>query len=228
MFIQISTIMSKGHDTAKRESSQKYVLCQMPPGWTTLPVCPRLPHPPPQDSIAVYTKNGLNKNLIYEGYICPKAPEKLSMSALLAPQKQQRQLSFGQKYEKLQEKIRAEEAEADAQERNMSEDQKSREADSAASSQPGRGVVKAELSTMSGGEDTADESKPQIKEEAAFTSESESNINYPLPFEILDMRESFLPALATGGTEEFMYYSEPCETTVDTDFLNCLCIKDYS
>ncbi|GLD46401.1 uncharacterized protein AKAME5_000076200 [Lates japonicus] len=192
----------------------------MPPDWTTLNVCPGLQPPPPRDSIAVYTRNG--SDLIYEGYVCPNAPINLSMSELQPPPKQPRPLSYSKKYAILLEKIRAEEAEAraEAQARNISEDQRKREAVSAASSKPEQGAVKAEpSSTMQWHEDTADESKQQIKAAAALTSESDFKTDYPFPYEILDRGESFLTELTKGETEDLAYFI-PWETT--DDIWNCL------
>ncbi|XP_018525886.1 uncharacterized protein LOC108879166 [Lates calcarifer] len=202
-------------------SKQKYVLCKMPPDWATLNVRLGLQPPPPRDSIAVYTRNG--QDLIYEGYICPNAPINLSMSELQPPLKQPRPLSYSQKYAILLEKIRAEEAEAkaEAQARNISEDQRKIEAVSAASSKPEQDAVKAEpSSTTQWHEDTADESKQQIKAAAALTSESDFMTDYPFPYEILDRGESFLPEL--GETEDLAYYFIPWETSNDIDIWNYL------
>ncbi|XP_044077319.1 uncharacterized protein LOC122887821 [Siniperca chuatsi] len=227
--------MDKRCDTAEKvASSNKYVLCKMPADWTTLPVHAGLQSPRSRNSIAVYTKKRSNKNLVYEGYICPTAPERVPMSMLHPPPREE---SFGQKHAKLREKIRAEEAEAEAQAKIFSEDQRNRVADSAASSKPGRGVVKEKPSTMPGRE--ADESKQQIKEEAIATIESknkpehlnlslqrtESNTGYPLPLEILDRRKRLLSIPPEGETEDFLYCFEPWENTVDID---CFYAESYS
>ncbi|XP_031164010.1 uncharacterized protein LOC116056031 [Sander lucioperca] len=203
-------------DTSKKiaPSTKKYVLCKMPADWATLPVFSDVSRQ--HGCIAVYTKSRQDNSLVYEGYICPAAPEMLSMSAVQLPPRPE---SFAQKYERLLEKIRAEEAKAQAQEKI---------------SEAGQGVVRAEPNPMPGSEDTADESKQQIKAEATSETKNksehlnlslqrtESNTDYPLPLEILDRRESLLPVAPEGGTEEFFLCLEPWEDTVDMEFLNRL------
>lgn len=205
----------------------------MPADWTSLPVHAGLKSPSSCGSIAVYTKNSSNQNLVYEGYICPAAPEKVPLSALQPPPMPPREESFGQKYARLREKIIAEEARAEALAEIISENKRNRAAVSAASSKPGQSVVRVVPSTMTGREDAAVEPKQQIKAEAEATSESknkpeylrlflqrtESNTDYPLPLEILDRRERLLPVPPEGGTEEFIPCFEPWESTVD---LHCL------
>lgn len=172
---------------------------------------------PACDSIAVYTKNQLDKSLIYEGYICPTSPETLPVSALQPPPREQ---GFAKKYTMLQEKIRMEEKESEIQRRIISEGERHRKADCAANSQPEKGVVKAEPSTVLCCNNTADKLKQQIKPGPA-----KSDSNYLLPFEILEQRERLIPAPADRETEEFAYCSEPWESTVDTTILDCLCAK---
>lgn len=187
----------------------------MPPGWTTLPMDPRWP-PPTREAIAVYTKIGLTKHLTYEGFICPRAHEKMPLSAFMTSP-DQTEMRFGKKYEMLKAKIRAEEAEAEAEARHVPEDQKSGDTNSAASSELGQSV-KVELSTMSDDEDVADESKQWIKEEATFTSGSESIVNYPLHFD----GDSLHPALGgTGERQDFMFGFDPWDIIGDMAFLNC-------
>ncbi|XP_038565009.1 uncharacterized protein LOC119895776 isoform X1 [Micropterus salmoides] len=206
--------------------SKKYILCQMPAEWITLPVHTGLRLPPTRNSISVYTKKQSN-SLTYEGFIVPPAPVKVPMSALQAPPREE---SFGKKYATLLEQIRAEEAEAEAQTKIISEHQKNRMAESAASSKPGKGVVKEEPSNTPCCEYTADESKQQMKEVIASESQNkpqhlnwslqrtESNTDYLLPLEILDRRERLLPP-PKGETEDFVYCFEPWESTVDVDSL---------
>lgn len=234
--ISLPMILCSCYYFAVAASTKKYVLCTMPADWATLPVHTGFQSTPRRDSIAVYTKNWRDRNLVYEGFICPPAPEKLSLSALQLPPRQE---SFGKKYARLQEKIRAEEAEAEAQKKVISEDERNSVADNAASSKPEEGVVKAELSAMPGREDTADESKQQLKAEAEATSESknkpehlnlslqrtESSGDYPLPLEILDRRESLLPVPLEVGTDTFLYCFEPWEDTVDMELLRYLCAE---
>lgn len=188
----------------------------MPAEWTTLPLHAGL-RPPLRDSIAVYTMKMPRKKLVYEGYICPVAPEKMSMSYLRPPPSGE---SFGQKYTRLREKIIAEEAEAKAW-AEISEHQRNRAADSAASSKPGQVVVRAEPSATPGREDAADELKRQIGAEAAATSEikikpEESNTDFSFPFEILDRIECLVAEPPEGGTEESKCCFEPWEDTMDS------------
>ncbi|XP_039633894.1 uncharacterized protein LOC120544314 [Perca fluviatilis] len=218
-------------DTSKKiaPSKKKYVLCKMPADWANLPVFSDVSRQ--HDCIAVYTKSRRDNSLAYEGYICPAAPETLSMSAVQLPPRPE---SFAKKYERLLEKIGAEEAKAKAQEKIISEEERNSVADSAANSEAGQGVVRAEPNPMPGSEDTADESKQQIKAEATCEiknksehlnlslQRTESNTDYPLPLEILDRRESLLPVPPEGGTAEFFLCLEPWEDTVDMEFLNHL------
>lgn len=190
----------------------------MPPGWSTLPVHRGLQSHPPRDSIAVYTKNEPDKKLIYEGYICPTAPEMLPVSALQPPPTPPREMAFGMKYALLQEKIRKEQAEAEMQ-RRISEVVRSREAHCATTSKPDAGVVETEPSTMPCCDDTAD--GRQIKTEPA-----ESNSNYPFPFEILEQSERLCPSQAYRGREEFEYCFEPWEDIWDGTICDCLCVKE--
>lgn len=208
----------------------------MPADWSTLPVHSGLQSRPPRESIAVYTMKMPEKNLVYEGYICPTAPENMSMAALQPPPREE---SIGQKYARLREKIIAEEAKSEARAEMISELQRNRVVESAASSKPGQVGVKAEPRTMPGRGDTADKSKQQIKADAIVTSESknkpeplnqyfqrtESNTDYPLPVEILDRRERLLPEPPGGGAEEFICCFEPWENTVDSD---CFYVSDFS
>ncbi|XP_034746909.1 uncharacterized protein LOC117956122 isoform X2 [Etheostoma cragini] len=203
-------------ETSKKiaPSTKKYVLCKMPAEWATLPVFSGASRQ--QDCIALYTRSRKAHSLVYEGYIRPGAPEKLSRSALQPPPKPG---SFAQKYERLLEKIRAEKAGTKAEEKI---------------SVAGQGVVRAEPDPMQGSEDTADESKQQIKAEATSGTKNksellnlslqrtESNTNYPLPLEILERRESLLPVPLKGGTEEFFLCLEPWEDTMDMDLMNRL------
>lgn len=158
-------------------------------------------HRGPQcDSIAVYTKNKVDKSLIYEGYICPTFPVTLPVSALQPPPTE----------------LRCERKDATLQQKTskkagiISEDEGHRRADvCAAKSKPAK-VVKAEPSTVPSCNYTADILKQQTK--------------YPLPFEILEQGESLLPAPAKKEeTDEFSYWSEPWENTVDMSILDCLC-----
>lgn len=196
---------------------EKYLLCQIPPNWTSLPVQTDLESAPPPDSVAVYTKTGPGKTLVYEGYICPSVPENMPITVLQSPPWPPKEENFGKKYARLLEKIRAEEAEAKAK------------------SQSEQGVVKAVSNSTPS--DTAVASTQQMDTEAAATSESNNkthsskeqtklpnlpvqrtmfNSDYPLPLEILERRESFLPAPAE---EEFSYYFEPWES-MNIDFLD--------
>lgn len=186
----------------------------MPPDWTTLPVHHELQYRPPRDSIAVYTKNEVDKSLIYEGYICPTSPKTLHVSALQPPP---RELDFRKKYAMLQEKIKEEETEAEIQSTNISEVERHRKADSAENSKSEESVVKAEPSTVLCCNNTDDKLKQQIIAEPAS-----SNSNYPLPFEILEQREWLLPAPVD---REFAYCFEPWESTVDMTILDCLHVK---
>ncbi|XP_044227098.1 uncharacterized protein LOC122995796 [Thunnus albacares] len=214
--------MNKKREKRKRVyPPEKYLLCQIPPEWTTLPVHTGLESGPPPDSVAVYTKHGPSKKLVYEGYICPSAPENVPMTVLQPPPWPQKEENFGKKYARLLERIRAEEAETKA------------------SSQPEQGVVKAVSSTTPS--HTADVSAQQTNAKAAATTESKnktntskeqteslnlplqktkSNSDYPLPLEILDRRESFLPAPTEEGKEESTYYFVPWES-MNIDLLDC-------
>ncbi|XP_032389970.1 uncharacterized protein LOC116700688 [Etheostoma spectabile] len=210
-------------ETSKKiaPSTKKYVLCKMPEEWATLPVFSEASRQ--HGCIALYTKSRRDHSLVYEGYIHPDAPKKLSRSALQLPPRTE---SFAQKHERLLEKIRAEEAEAKAQEKIISEEERN--------SVGGQGVVRAEPAPMPGIKDTADESKQQIKAEATSETKNksellnlslqrtESNTDYPLPQEILDRRESLLPVPLEGGTEEFFLCLEPWEDTIDMELLNRL------
>ncbi|XP_059208189.1 uncharacterized protein LOC131987061 [Centropristis striata] len=203
--------MDKSCNSSKKVASStkvtKYVLCKMPADWTTLPVHSDIQATPRRESIAVYAKRPRNQNLVYEGFICPPSLEKLYMSGFMLPPKEE---SFAKKYEILQEKIRAEEAEAEALKKVISEDKRSTMAQSAASSKPGQGVVRAQPSTTPGCEDTAKKIPVHLN---TFLQWTESNNDYPLPEEILNGREGLSP----GGAE---CYFEPMVDTVDTDFLN--------
>ncbi|KAM7373961.1 hypothetical protein PAMP_006645 [Pampus punctatissimus] len=198
--------MYKSRETRKKE---KYLMCQIPSDWTSLPVQTDLQSAPPPNSVAVYTNSGPNKTLVYEGYICPPDSEKMPVTDLQPPPWPPKEENFGKKYARLLEKIRAEEAAAKA------------------NSQPER-VVKAVSSTTPG--DTTVVSTQQINADAGATSERKnityaskeqperlnlplqrmkSNSNYCLPVEILDSREDFIPEQVEGETEEFMFHFDP-------------------
>lgn len=192
----------------------------MPPSWSNLPVDPCWP-PPPCKGIAVYKKSTLTKDLTYEGFICPKAPVTMPLSRLMASP--ERQMRLGKKFEILKDKIRAEEADAEAEAkaraRHVPEDQKSGDNNCEASSKLGQSV-KVELSATSEGEDTADESKQQIKEEATCTSGCESNGFHPLNFDVILNGQSLHPA--HGGTEwTQQHHFDPWDFIGDTAFLKC-------
>ncbi|XP_026228678.1 uncharacterized protein LOC113170696 [Anabas testudineus] len=195
-----------------KKAIQRYVLCQMPPGWASLPLHHGFHFRPPQDSIGVYTKNELDQNLIYEGYICPTSPETLPVSALQPPP---RELDYAKKYAILQDKIRAEETEAEIQRRIISEIQRHRVTCCAAHSKAEDGVVKAEPSTV--------ESCVKSKQQKQIESE-ESNSNCVLPFEMLEQGENSWPEPAESSTDEFEYHFEPWESTMDLNVFN-LCIR---
>ncbi|KAI3373300.1 hypothetical protein L3Q82_006599 [Scortum barcoo] len=214
-----------------RASSKRYVLCQMPADWTSLPVHAGFESSSSSDSIAVYTRS--KHKLIYDGYICPAAPKNMPLSALQPPPKPPREETFGQKYARLREKIIAEEATAEALAQIISEDKRKAAADCAASSETGQTVVKVEPCIEPERQETADESKRQIKAEPEVTSKSETkpvflnlslqrmetNTDYPLPLEILDRREPLLPVSPAGVLEDFQYCFESLENTVDLDCL---------
>ncbi|XP_034746910.1 uncharacterized protein LOC117956122 isoform X3 [Etheostoma cragini] len=132
-------------ETSKKiaPSTKKYVLCKMPAEWATLPVFSGASRQ--QDCIALYTRSRKAHSLVYEGYIRPGAPEKLSRSALQPPPKPG---SFAQKYERLLEKIRAEKAGTKAEEKIISEEERNSVADSAVNSVAGQeDGVQHQLST---------------------------------------------------------------------------------
>ncbi|XP_010729414.2 uncharacterized protein LOC104919177 [Larimichthys crocea] len=192
--------MDKNCDTAENVASSKaYVLCEMPAEWTSLPVHADPESSPSPSKIAVYRKRGRKRALVYEGYICPPAHRNVPMSKLQPPPRQE---SFGMKYQRLMEKIRAE---AEAQTKITLEQQMNK------NSSTNVVVAEEEPSIMPGHEDSADESKLQKKEEAIATSET--NTDCPLPLVTFERRESLLPAPSVSGTEEVLDCFEPLEDT---------------
>ncbi|XP_074468002.1 uncharacterized protein LOC141753336 isoform X1 [Sebastes fasciatus] len=194
-------------------STKKYVLYKMPADWDTLPVYSGVDATIRRDSFAVYTKNRGGRSLVYEGYVRPPTPEELSMSTVLRPPRQE---TFTKKYKTLLQKIRADEAEAEAQEHITLEYERGSVAGFAASSDPREGViVRAEPRTTPGVEETADGSEQQIETEKRNKAENpnvslqrtKSNTDYSLPMEILDRRESFHPAPPGGGTGEILSFT---------------------
>ncbi|XP_036974352.1 DNA-binding protein HU homolog [Acanthopagrus latus] len=126
--------MEENRNKAKEAaSSNKYVVFRMPAEWTTLPVMagPQPPHT--CAGVAMYSKRKMNKDLVYEGYICPLTPGETPLSVLLPPPRQE----------------------------STSVDQRSSATDSATISESERRVVNVQLSITLQRGDGAAGSKPQ-------------------------------------------------------------------
>ncbi|KAM7397568.1 hypothetical protein PAMA_005737 [Pampus argenteus] len=172
---------------------EKYLICLIPSAWTSLPVQTNLQSVPPPDSVAVYKNSGLNRTLVYEGYICPSDPEKMHVTDLQPPPVPPKEENFGKKYARLLEKIRAEEAAAKA------------------NSRPER-VVKTVSSTTQ--TDRAVVSTQQMDADAGATgarTNSHASKEQPerrnLPLQRTKSNSSYsLPVEAEWETEDFMLY----------------------
>nr|XP_046266831.1 uncharacterized protein LOC124070716 [Scatophagus argus] len=205
MKIRIFIAMDKSQEKGKQVGpSNRYVLCQMPPEWATLPVHKGCQSSTKRSSIAVYTKRRRNNILIYKGFICPSAPAKMPMSVLHPPP---RSRTFGMKLAMLQEKLRAE---AEAQE-ETSEPERIRVEVPAASGAPEEHPVEAVCKTPDG-EETTIEPKQKIE------GVEETDTDFLPLEEILDIEESASPVPPKGGTDDFWDCFEPREDmTIDMD-----------
>lgn len=157
----------------------------------------------------------MKKHLAYEGFITPIIPEATPMTVLQPPE--QPQIKLGKKFEKLLEKISAEEAGAQT------------------SSEPERGVAVASTQQANVETATASESKSNTsasKEQTAwlnFLQSTKSNSDPPLsiinriesclPEEILERMDSVFTASPEMGTYDFSSYLDQWQST-ETNLLN--------
>ncbi|TKS83190.1 hypothetical protein D9C73_017300 [Collichthys lucidus] len=175
-------------------SSKAYVLCEMPAEWTSLPVHDDAESSSSPNKIAVFRKRGRKRALVYEGYICPPDHTNMPLSKLQRPPKKER---FGMKYQRLLEKIRAED---EAQTKITLEQQMNKD------SSTNVVVAEEEPSIMPGHEDSADEPK---RKEMLLSVPPVEGFDFLDGFDPFDFEpdhfdfpdESFLILLETIGLE---------------------------